>query len=30
MMGAAIGTGELDAEASIASEFVDWLRTLFG
>ena len=30
MMGAAIGTGELDAEAPIASQFVDWLRTLFG
>ena len=30
MMGAAIGTGELDAEAPTANQFVDWLRTLFG
>ena len=29
-MGAAIGTAELDAEAPIASQFVDWLRILFG
>ena len=29
-MGAAIRTDELDAEAPIAGQFADWLRTLFG
>ena len=29
-MGAAIRTAELDAEAPIAGQFADWLRTLFG
>ena len=29
-MGSAIRTKDLDAETPIASQFVDWLRTLFG
>ena len=30
MMGAAIGIGDLDAAALVATQFTDWLRRLFG